>query len=191
MSAAITSAINDAVGDRHMSSTDAADADFGSSRHLFIELLGIGEIEFDEVETSTLDDRPSCTHPSLFMTYLGVIGPILIDEIDKYIRETNHSNDVHSLKISHIGRLSPRTRSIHGTCCCCRWAQIRRQCHRVSIGHMVRPCVDLSRSSTDRCVHIGNVERVEGEIETYPSWPSRYSLVDQLGFTRRYVIVST
>lgn len=33
----------------------------------------------------------------------GVIGPMLIDEIEKYVRETNRSDDVHTLKISHIG----------------------------------------------------------------------------------------
>jgi len=29
---------------------------------------------------------------------------MLIDEIEKYVREINRTNDVHSLKISHIGK---------------------------------------------------------------------------------------
>jgi hypothetical protein len=40
---------------------------------------------------------------NLFL-YLGVIGPMLIDEIEKYVRETNRTDDVHWLKISHIGK---------------------------------------------------------------------------------------
>jgi hypothetical protein len=31
---------------------------------------------------------------------------MLVDEIEKYVRETNCSDDVHWLKISHIGKLS-------------------------------------------------------------------------------------
>ncbi|CAF0748890.1 unnamed protein product [Adineta ricciae] len=33
----------------------------------------------------------------------GVIGPMLIDEIEKYARETDRTDNVHWLKISHIG----------------------------------------------------------------------------------------
>jgi len=33
----------------------------------------------------------------------GVIGPILVDEIEKYVRETDHTDDVHWLKVSHLG----------------------------------------------------------------------------------------
>ncbi|UJR22237.1 hypothetical protein I4U23_025298 [Adineta vaga] len=33
----------------------------------------------------------------------GVIGPMIIDEIEKYVRETDRSDNVHWLKISHIG----------------------------------------------------------------------------------------
>ena len=61
--------------------------------HFFIETLGIGEMKRHALDDSLHD-------------VLGVIGPILIDEIDKYIRETNHNDDVHSLKISHIGKFS-------------------------------------------------------------------------------------
>jgi hypothetical protein len=35
----------------------------------------------------------------------GVAGPMIIDEIEKYARETNRSDNVHSLKISHIGMI--------------------------------------------------------------------------------------
>ena len=41
---------------------------------------------------------------SLTFTVLsGVLGPMVIDEIEKYTRESNRSDDVHCLKISHIG----------------------------------------------------------------------------------------
>ncbi|CAF1048113.1 unnamed protein product [Adineta steineri] len=33
----------------------------------------------------------------------GVIGPILVDEIEKYIQKTDRVDNIHSLKISHIG----------------------------------------------------------------------------------------
>jgi len=33
----------------------------------------------------------------------GVIGPMLIDEVEKYAREINRVDDIHALKISHIG----------------------------------------------------------------------------------------
>jgi hypothetical protein len=36
---------------------------------------------------------------------LGVIGPILVNELEKHIRETNRSDNVHCLRISHIGKL--------------------------------------------------------------------------------------
>lgn len=39
----------------------------------------------------------------LFCFLLGVIGPILVNEIEKYIHATNRKNDVNCLKISHIG----------------------------------------------------------------------------------------
>lgn len=45
--------------------------------------------------------------PNVFKWYefiLGVIGPMLVDEIEKYVRETNRTDDVHWLKISHIGK---------------------------------------------------------------------------------------
>ena len=38
-------------------------------------------------------------------SFLGVIGPMIVDEIEKYTRETNRADDVHYLKISHIGKL--------------------------------------------------------------------------------------
>jgi hypothetical protein len=40
-----------------------------------------------------------------YLYYLGVIGPMLIDEIEKYARETDRTDNIHWLKISHIGRL--------------------------------------------------------------------------------------
>jgi hypothetical protein len=35
---------------------------------------------------------------------------MLVDEIEKYVRETNRTDDIHWLKISHIGKLT----SLHG-----------------------------------------------------------------------------
>ena len=37
------------------------------------------------------------------MLFLGTTGPILIDEIEKYVRLINQTDNVHSLQISHIG----------------------------------------------------------------------------------------
>jgi len=33
----------------------------------------------------------------------GTIGPMLVDEIEKYLREIDRTDDVHWLKISHVG----------------------------------------------------------------------------------------
>ncbi|CAF4980938.1 unnamed protein product [Rotaria sp. Silwood1] len=33
----------------------------------------------------------------------GVIGPILVDEIENFVRKTDRTDDVHCLKISHVG----------------------------------------------------------------------------------------
>ncbi len=35
---------------------------------------------------------------------------MIVDEIEKYVRETNRTDDVHCLKISRIGKLT----SLHG-----------------------------------------------------------------------------
>lgn len=42
---------------------------------------------------------------STFLT-LGVIGPILVNEMENYIKKNNLTNEVHCLKISHVGRFT-------------------------------------------------------------------------------------
>jgi hypothetical protein len=44
-------------------------------------------------------------HMIKYMFFLGVAGPMLIDEIEKYTREINRTDDIHHLKVSHIGKL--------------------------------------------------------------------------------------
>ena len=38
-----------------------------------------------------------------FFYLSGVIGPILVNEIEKHVRQTNQIGNIHCLKISHIG----------------------------------------------------------------------------------------
>ena len=40
------------------------------------------------------------------LLFLGVIGPILVDEIEKHVRQTNQIGNIHCLKISHVGTFS-------------------------------------------------------------------------------------
>lgn len=42
----------------------------------------------------------------LFFYLSGVIGPILVNEIEKHVRQTNQIGKIHCLKISHIGTFS-------------------------------------------------------------------------------------
>lgn len=53
-----------------------------------------------------------CVLFSPFNCLSGVLGPMLIDTIEKYARESHRTNDVHCLKISHIGEGRILSRSL-------------------------------------------------------------------------------